>query len=122
MDDLVTRLLGQDGCCPFCERDPYHYVDIGVGMQAAAVICCDMGIDYFQGGDSLLDKQMGLRREAADRLQSQAAEIAALRAVLGRIEGRTCPHPDDSAEDDKRDKRIAHELARAALSPKETDR
>jgi len=33
--------------CPFCKRDPYHYVDIGVGFQAAAVECCDLGIGLF---------------------------------------------------------------------------
>lgn len=33
--------------CPFCNRDPYHYVDIGVGMEPVAVVCCDPGIAYF---------------------------------------------------------------------------
>ncbi|SFQ46916.1 hypothetical protein SAMN05216229_12367 [Geopseudomonas sagittaria] len=35
--------------CPFCKRDPYHYVDIGVGYQAAAVDCCDLGIALHYG-------------------------------------------------------------------------
>lgn len=33
--------------CPFCGRDPYHYVDTGVGMEAVAVTCCDLGIEFF---------------------------------------------------------------------------
>lgn len=33
--------------CPFCNRDPYHYVDNGVGMEAVAVVCCEPGIAYF---------------------------------------------------------------------------
>lgn len=33
--------------CPFCKRDPFHYVDIGVGMQAVAVNCCDLGADLY---------------------------------------------------------------------------
>jgi hypothetical protein len=39
--------------CPFCKRDPYHYVDIGVGFQAAAVDCCDLGIGLFSREDYL---------------------------------------------------------------------
>lgn len=29
--------------CPFCNRDPFHYVDNGVGMEAVAVTCCELG-------------------------------------------------------------------------------
>lgn len=39
--------------CIFCGNDPYHYVDIGVGMQAAAIVCCDYAI-YAYGGDKKL--------------------------------------------------------------------
>lgn len=35
--------------CPFCDRDPFHYVDNGVGMEAAAVTCCELGDLYFRG-------------------------------------------------------------------------
>jgi hypothetical protein len=30
--------------CPFCKSDPFHYVDNGVGMEAVAVVCCDLAI------------------------------------------------------------------------------
>lgn len=35
--------------CPFCGNDPFHYVDNGVGMEAVAVNCCDLGYQYFVG-------------------------------------------------------------------------
>ena len=35
--------------CPFCGRDPFHYVDNGVGMEAVAVSCCELGDQYFRG-------------------------------------------------------------------------
>lgn len=33
--------------CPFCGSDPYHYVDNGVGSEAVAVNCCELGVEYF---------------------------------------------------------------------------
>jgi hypothetical protein len=33
--------------CPFCGCDPYHYVDNGVGMEAVAITCCELGVEYF---------------------------------------------------------------------------
>lgn len=33
--------------CPFCGHDPYHYVDNGVGMEAVAVTCCELGVELF---------------------------------------------------------------------------
>lgn len=35
--------------CPFCGHDPFHYVDIGVGCEAAAVTCCELGDALFRG-------------------------------------------------------------------------
>ena len=37
--------------CPFCGRDPYHYVDNGVGMEAVAVTCCELGCALFDNRD-----------------------------------------------------------------------
>lgn len=42
--------------CIFCGRDPYHYVDNGVGWQPVAVECCDLGIGLYQYRDELLQK------------------------------------------------------------------
>jgi hypothetical protein len=33
--------------CPFCGHDPFHYVDNGLGMEAVAVNCCELGCEYF---------------------------------------------------------------------------
>ncbi len=35
--------------CPFCKRDPYHYVNNGIGMEPVAVDCCDLGIGLYLG-------------------------------------------------------------------------
>lgn len=35
--------------CPFCGRDPFHYVNNGLGMEAVAVTCCDLGDMLFRG-------------------------------------------------------------------------
>lgn len=46
----------RDPRCAFCGRDPYEYVDIGVGYQPVAVSCCDEGIAVYQHGDKLLGR------------------------------------------------------------------
>ena len=38
--------------CPFCGRDPYEYVDVGIGSIPVAVTCCEEGYMYFQLGMS----------------------------------------------------------------------
>jgi hypothetical protein len=45
-----------DHGCAFCGRDPYEYVDIGVGYQAVAVSCCDEGISLYQYHDKTLER------------------------------------------------------------------
>ena len=79
---LCKRLRHEPGDCPFCGEDPYHYVDIGVGMQRVAVVCCGEGIALFQHGDPVLLAQVLLRTEAADALERQAAETERLRGAL----------------------------------------
>ena len=80
--DLVARLRPEDGDCPFCGHDPYHYVDNGVGMERVAVTCCDEGVALFQHGDPVLSAQVQLRYEAATLIEAQAAEIETLRRLL----------------------------------------
>jgi hypothetical protein len=66
--EMVTRLCPDEShgpVCSFCGRDPYHYVDNGVGMERVAVECCDLGIALYQHGDELLAKEVALKREAA---------------------------------------------------------
>jgi hypothetical protein len=33
--------------CPFCGRDPYEWVDVGVGSVPVAITCCQAGIVLF---------------------------------------------------------------------------
>ncbi|HDR9153821.1 TPA: hypothetical protein QDB05_000240 [Burkholderia vietnamiensis] len=59
--------------CAFCSRDPYEYVDIGVGSQAVAVSCCDEGVAVYQHGDRALGRiarlLSGDKRQAARGLR-----------------------------------------------------
>ena len=34
--------------CPFCGSDPFHYVNNGVGEEPVAVVCCELGIEWFK--------------------------------------------------------------------------
>lgn len=65
--------------CPFCRRDPYEYVDIGVGMEAAAVNCCELGILLFDPRyDSALPRRiLALRRSHSPRKKARAARLMA---------------------------------------------
>ncbi len=55
--------------CAFCHRDPYEYIDIGVGYQAVAVSCCEEGISVYQYYDKTLGRiarlLKGDKRQAA---------------------------------------------------------
>jgi hypothetical protein len=35
--------------CPFCNCDPFHRADNGLGMEAVAVTCCELGDAFFRG-------------------------------------------------------------------------
>lgn len=64
----------------------------------------------------------GAGRQASpetSRIESLEAQVAALREALGRAEIRLRPHIDDTLEDDRRDKRIAHMILKEALSNNE---
>ncbi|MCO6050891.1 hypothetical protein NGM99_13990 [Mesorhizobium sp. RP14(2022)] len=63
---LVESLRADNDTCPFCLRDPYEYVDIGVGYQRVAVTCCDAGIALIQYEDKVLAKVVERMRAAAD--------------------------------------------------------
>ncbi len=102
-DDLVTRLRSDDENCPFCGRDPYHYVDIGVGFQKAAVECCDLGIGLIQHGDELLVKEIELRTEAA-------TAIAALESRLGEIQSAYTAYKNADADCPARKRSLGDEI------------
>ena len=82
--------------CIFCHRDPYHYVDIGVGFQAAAVNCCELGIALYQHGDEDLAKVANRIEEL--EAERKEADVAALERIL-KEHGRVFDAMVDAAED-----------------------
>ena len=83
--DLIERF--RSGDCPFCGRDPYHYVHNGIGLERVAIVCCDLGIALFQDGDEQLARAEGERHQAAhalsgllDKLEAAEARVTALEA------------------------------------------
>lgn len=80
LDDLEELAEGQD--CPFCGHDPYHYVDVGVGMVPAAITCCDLGIGLFQYRDEQLVRVAEtLRMISQELLARRRFEVMARLAV-----------------------------------------
>lgn len=96
--------------CPFCERDPFHYVDIGIGMQAVAVDCCELGDAYFRGarpeltedvmlspdefrivGQRLLAMQHDIDSRTDEKLADRLEKIAAAKSVTTPL---GWAHPD----------------------------
>lgn len=70
--------------CPFCGRDPYHYVDIGVGMEAVAVTCCELGVALFDRREptETIELLWDEFTEIADKLTKKRAEISQLEDFL----------------------------------------
>lgn len=64
---LLDRLSSGPDSCPFCRRDPFHYVDNGVGMERVAVVCCEAGITLYDNSDS------DFRRVASDMAEAATA-------------------------------------------------
>lgn len=98
--DLIERF--RSGDCPFCGRDPYHYMDNGVGMERVAVVCCDLGIALFQERDEQLARVEGERHEAAhalsgllDLIAHQAARLEEVQAETRRIQAAALVHIDE---------------------------
>jgi hypothetical protein len=67
--------LHEPGSCPYCNRDPYHYVNNGVGQERVAVVCCEPGIELFQHGRET-DEPKTLEYEAAATLRALAERAA----------------------------------------------
>lgn len=58
--------------CPFCGNDPFHYVDIGVGWEAVAVNCCDLGVELFQYGSKTARQTLDHMRSNSPRKKARA--------------------------------------------------
>ena len=70
--------------CPFCGHDPYHYVDIGVGMEAVAVTCCELGIALFDRREprETIELSWDEFSEIANKLHEKRDEISKLEDFL----------------------------------------
>lgn len=73
-----------ESCCPFCGRDPCHYVDNGVGMEAVAVTCCELGIELFDRREPRETIELSWENfiGAADGLRAKREEISRLEDFL----------------------------------------
>lgn len=76
--------------CPFCGRDPFVYANIGVGREAVAVDCCELGDVYFRGArepitdDVVIDPDTF--RALGARITETQSELDAYKAKFGELE------------------------------------
>lgn len=66
--------------CAFCGRDPYEYVDIGVGMERVAVTCCELGCAVYDHRNSD-DAEIPV---TSKELREMAAKVAQLQLQIER--------------------------------------
>jgi hypothetical protein len=70
--------------CPFCNRDPFHYVDNGLGMEAVAVTCCELGDLYFRGARKA-PEEVTLSYEEFNEVGGRLARLAWLSKLIDEI-------------------------------------
>jgi hypothetical protein len=76
--------------CPFCKCDPFHYVDNGIGMEAVAVTCCDLGVGLYsrdKTANRYVNRVLRWMRSPSPRAKARA--IRALRDACVRPEKLT---------------------------------
>lgn len=82
--------------CPFCGCDPFHYVDNGVGMEAVAVTCCELGDLHFRGARPPIEHDVII---PPDEFREIAATLTELREVAAKHDaiahGEVVPVPID---------------------------
>jgi hypothetical protein len=74
--------------CPFCTQDPYHYVDNGVGMEAVAVTCCDLGCavyDHRNDDDAEITITSKELREIAGQIAAQRWQMERRDRLIERL-------------------------------------
>lgn len=80
----VTYRRQSTDTCIFCGRDPYEYVDIGVGMERVAVSCCDPGIGLLQYRDPRLSRVAELYYSRDPRKARRGARLVRLESTRGQ--------------------------------------
>jgi hypothetical protein len=91
-------IAGLEPGCPFCGRDPFHRIDNGIGMEAVAVTCCDLGDLFFRGARAApsevtlsweefmeIGNKIAVLRMSAAQLEAHAAEQ--VRPLVEALEG-----------------------------------
>lgn len=71
--------------CPFCNRDPFEYVDVGVGSVPVAVTCCDLGDLYFRGARPDLEGEVTLSAEDFVSIGHRLTELAEYKSRHGEL-------------------------------------
>lgn len=72
-------------CCPFCKNDPYHYVHNGLGHEAVAVDCCELGYElYMPKGDKRV-KRVGYLLGSSDKRRDRRGQRL-LKVLVPRLE------------------------------------
>lgn len=82
--------------CPFCTRDPFHYVDNGCGMEAVAVACCELGDLYFRGARKA-PEEVTLSYKEFDEIGGKLARLIWLSKQMDEINSEL------GIEDDRED-------------------
>ena len=110
--------MSGDVTCPFCGRDPFHYVDNGVGMEAVAVTCCELGNEYFRGArDAPEEVTLSWEEfcEIGRRLLSSSAAERAVREALeeaAKVAERGCLVPPDGGSPTESEREMCEAIAR----------
>ena len=60
--------------CHFCRRDPYHYVDVGVGHVPVAIDCCETMIGLYHN-EKKAKQVLRLRETGRPRAVARANRI-----------------------------------------------
>lgn len=71
--------------CPFCERDPFEYVDVGVGHVPVAVTCCELGDLYFRGARPELEGDVTMSAEEFRSIGQRLMELAEYQKRHGEL-------------------------------------
>lgn len=89
--------------CPFCGHDPYHWVDIGVGMERVAVTCCEFGVELFDhrcAGDVTMSREEFI--DLANQLRKKREYYSALDDAVVSLQGILLHPGDEDAWNDAR--------------------
>lgn len=80
--------------CPFCDTDPFEYVDVGVGSVPVAVTCCDLGDLFFRGARPPIESDVTMTADDFREIGQRLMELVEYRERYGDL----YPEKDEPAE------------------------